>query len=115
MFGGIIHRFGEKFLTLRFRNKVMGILALRARDIRKIGSWKVLAVSLDKRRIEIISAVIRELTEQGKNEVRPGDVAEKLRTSNSPIGVWQIRADFAQLTDEGFLELEHKSGSWRLA
>ena len=86
-----------------------------ARDIRQIGSWKVLAVSLDKRRIEIISAVIRELTEQGKNEVHPGDVAEKLRTSNSPIGVWQIRADFAQLTDEGFLELEHKSGSWRLA
>ena len=102
-------------MSLRLSNKVMGILAMRTRDIRKIGSWKVLAVSLDKRRIEIISAVIRELTEQGKNEVRPGDVAEKLRTSNSPIGVWQIRADFAQLTDEGFLELEHKSGSWRLA
>ena len=102
-------------MTLRLSNKVTGILALRARDIRQISSWKVLAVSLDKRRIEIISAVIRELTEQGKNEVRPGDVAEKLRTSNSPIGVWQIRADFAQLTDEGFLELEHKSGSWRLA
>ena len=93
----------------------MGILTLRGRDIRQIGSWKVLAVSLDKRRIEIISAVIRELTEQGKNEVRPGDVAEKLRTSNFPIVVWQIRADFAQLTNEGFLELEHKSGSWRLA
>ena len=102
-------------MSLRLSNKVMGILALWARDIRQIGSWKVLAVSLDKRRIEIISAVIRELTEQGKNEVRPGDVAEKLRTSNSPIGVWQIRADFAQLTNEGFLELEHKSGFWRLA
>jgi hypothetical protein len=102
-------------VTLRLSKKVMGILALRAPDIRQIGSWKVLAVSLDKRRIEIISAVIRELTEQGKKEVRPGDVAEKLRSSNSPIGVWQIRADFAQLTDEGFLELEHKSGSWRLA
>ena len=102
-------------MTRRLSNKVMGILALRARDIRQIGSWKVLAVSLDKRRIEIISAVIKELTEEGKKGVRPGDVAEKLRTSNSPIGVWQIRADFAQLTDEGFLELEHKSGSWRLA
>ena len=102
-------------MTLRLSNKVVGILALRTGDIRQISSWKVLAVSLDKRRIEIISAVIRELTEQGENEVRPSDVAEKLRTSNSPIGVWQIRADFAQLTDEGFLELEHKSGSWRLA
>ena len=102
-------------MSLRLSNKVTGILALWARDIRQLGSWKVLVVSLDKRRIEIISAVIRELTEQGKNEVRPGDVAEKLRTSNSPIGVWQIRADFAQLTDEGFLELEHKSGFWRLA
>ena len=74
-------------------------------------------MSLDKRRVEIISAVIsiRELTEEGKKGVRPGDVAEKLRTSNSPIGVWQIRADFAQLTDEGFLELEHERGFWRLA
>ena len=53
-------------MTLRLSNKVMGILALRARDIRQIGSWKVLAVSLDKRRIEIISAVIRELTGTGK-------------------------------------------------
>ena len=102
-------------MSLRLSNKVMGILALWARDIRQIGSWKVLAVSLDKRRIEIIAAVITELTQEGKKGVRPGDVAEKLRTSNSPIGVWQIRADFAQLTDEGFLELEHKRGFWRLA
>ena len=72
-------------------------------------------MSLDKRRVEIISSVIRDLIEQGKQEVRPGDVAEKLRTFNSPIGVWQIRADFAQLTDEGFLELEHERGFWRLA
>ena len=76
---------------------------------------KLLVVSLDKRRIEIISTVIRELTEQGKKGVRPGDVAEKLRTSNSPIGVWQIRADFAQLTEEGFLKLEQERGFWRLA
>ena len=102
-------------MTLRLSTKVMGILALRARDIRQIGSWKVLAVSLDKRRIEIISSIVRELTERGKKEVRPGDVAEKLRTTNTPIGVWQIRADFAQLTDEGFLELEHQRGFWRLA
>ena len=102
-------------MTLRLGNKVGRILALQACCIRQISSWKVLAVSLDKRRLEIISAVIRDLSKQGKNEVRPGDVAEKLRTSNSPIGVWQIRADFAQLTDEGFLELEHKSGFWRLA
>ena len=80
-----------------------------------MSSGKVLVVSLNKRRIEIISTVIRELTEQGKKGVRPGDVAEKLRTSNSPIGVWQIRADFAQLTEEGFLELEQERGFWRLA
>ena len=72
-------------------------------------------MSLDKRRVEIISSVIRELTEEGRKGVRPGDVAEKLRTSNSPIGVWQIRADFAQLTEEGFLELEQERGFWRLA
>ena len=68
-----------------------------------------------QRRVEIISAVVRELTEEGRKVVRPGDVAEKLRTFNSPIGVWQIRADFAQLTDEGFLKLEHDRGFWRLA
>ena len=80
-----------------------------------MSSGKILVVSLDKRRIEIISTVIRELTEQGKKGVRPGDVAEKLRTSNCPIGVWQIRADFEQLAEDGFLELEHERGFWRLA
>ena len=59
--------------------------------------------------------MIRELTEEGKKGVRPGDVAEKFGTSNSTIGVWQIRADFAQLTDEGFLKLEHDRGFWCLA
>ena len=105
----------DKFATKGLGKKVVGGFALRTGYIRQISLWKVLVVSLDKRRIEIISAVIRELTEQGKNEVRPGDVAEKLRSSNSPIGVWQIRADFAQLTDEGFLELERERGFWRLA
>ena len=57
--------------------------------------------------------MIRELTEEGKKRVRPDDVAEKLRTSNSPVGVWQIRADFAQLMDDGFLKLEH-DGSFLL-
>ena len=42
-------------------------------------------------------------------------MVETLRTSNSPIGVWQIRADFAELTEEGFLELEHELGPWRPA
>ena len=59
--------------------------------------------------------MIRELTEEGKKGVRPGDVAEKFRTSNSTIGVWQIRADFAQSMDVGFLKLERDRGFWRLA
>ena len=105
----------DKFATKGLGKKVVGGFALRTGYIRQISSWKVLVVSLDKRRIEIISAVIRELTEEGKKGVRPGDVAEKFRTSNSTIGVWQIRADFAQLTDEDFLKLEHDRGFWRLA
>ena len=59
--------------------------------------------------------MIRELTEEGKKGVRPGDVAENVRTSNSTIGVWQIRADFAQLADEGFFKLEHDRAFWCLA
>ena len=105
----------DKFANKGLGEKVVGAFALLTGFIRQISSWKVLVVSCDKRRMKIISAVIRELTEKGKKGVRPGDVAEKLRTSNSPIGVWQIRADFAQLTDEGFLKLEHDRGFWRLA
>ena len=105
----------DKFATKGLGKKVVGGFALRTGYIRQISSWKVLVVSLDKRRIEIISAVIRELAEEGKKGVRPGDVAEKFRTSNSTIGVWQIRADFAQLTDEDFLKLEHDRGFWCLA
>jgi len=53
----------DKFATKGLGKKVVGGFALRTGYIRQISSWKVLVVSLDKRRIEIISAVIRELTE----------------------------------------------------
>ena len=58
----------DKFATKGLGKKVVGGFALRTGYIRQISSWKVLVVSLDKRRIEIISAVIRELTEEGKKE-----------------------------------------------
>ncbi len=58
----------DKFATKGLGKKVAGGLALRTGYIRQISSWKVLVVSLDKRRIEIISGVIRELTEEGKKE-----------------------------------------------
>tara|TARA_B100001057_G_C22411527_1_gene779869 strand:- start:184 stop:561 length:378 start_codon:yes stop_codon:yes gene_type:complete len=69
MFGDIIQYLGDKFATEGFGKKVVGRFALLTGYIRKTSSWKVLVVSWGKRRIEIIFAVIRELTEQGKKGV----------------------------------------------
>ena len=57
-------------------------------------------MSIDRGRIEQVLFVIRDLTEQGRKQLTPADVAEQLRSDNSPIPVWQLRADFSQLAVE---------------
>ena len=60
-------------------------------------------MSIDKRRTEIVEAVIDEIVENGKATFKPGDVADLLRDKNDPISVWQLRAEFSSLEDAGLI------------
>ncbi len=71
-------------------------------------------MSIDRRRIEQVLLVIRELTEQGRKQLTPADVAEQLRSANSPMPLWQLRADFSQLAAAGEIELDQETATWRI-
>jgi hypothetical protein len=71
-------------------------------------------LSIDRRRIEQVLSIIRDLTANGSKRMTPADVAEQLRADNSPIPVWQLRADFSQLAAEGEIELDQETATWRM-
>lgn len=71
-------------------------------------------MSIDRRRIEQVLSIIRDLTADGSKQTTPADVAEQLRADNSPIPVWQLRADFSQLAAEGEIELDQETATWRM-
>lgn len=71
-------------------------------------------MSIDRRRIEQVLSIIRDLTANGSKRMTPADVAEQLRADNSPIPVWQLRADFSQLAAEGEIELDQETATWRM-
>jgi len=71
-------------------------------------------LSIDRRRIEQVLLVIRDLTDQGRKQLTPADVAEQLRSDNSPIPVWQLRADFSHLAAAGEIELDQETATWRI-
>ena len=71
-------------------------------------------MSIDRRRIEHVFRIIRDLIEKDKKLVTPADVAEQLRADNAPIPVWQLRAAFSQLAAEGAIELDQETATWRI-
>ena len=71
-------------------------------------------LSIERRRREIVQAAIEGLFEEGKSEFRPGDIAEILRERNDPMGVWQLRAEFSSLEEDGLIEYDQVKGFWRI-
>ena len=71
-------------------------------------------MSIEHRRTEAVYAVITELVGNGKTSLRPGDVSEVLRERNSPLGSWQVRAEFTNLEADGRLVCDEDSGNWHL-
>ena len=72
-------------------------------------------MSTDRRRIEQVLSNIRDLAAAGHQQLTPGDVAERLRADNSPVPVWQLRADFNQLAEEGLIQLDQETARWVIA
>ena len=71
-----------------------------------------LDVALDQYNSDQIKAQIKALADEGHASLRPGDVLTRLRKLGSPIGAWNIRAEFTRLTREGFLEFDAEHAHW---
>ena len=67
-----------------------------------------------KRRTEAVYAVIQELFTDGKQTVRPGDVNSVLRERGSPMGTWEVRAEFTRLENLNCIECDADTGMWHL-
>ncbi len=72
-----------------------------------------MALSLARRRTNLVYSVIEKLVAEGHREFRPGDVVGRLRAQNQPMGTWEVRGELSNLEAEGVIELEPGSGVWR--
>ena len=70
-------------------------------------------MSIDKRRTEIVEAVIDEIVENGKATFKPGEVADLLRDKNEPISVRQLRAEFSSLEGAGLIDFDSETALWK--
>lgn len=62
----------------------------------------------------MVYSLIQELHEQGKTVVRPGDVNTLLRDRGSPLGTWEVRAEFTALEQAGRIVCDADTGEWHL-
>lgn len=72
-------------------------------------------MSIAHRRTRLVQRAIEALTAEGHSAIRPGDVANHLRVSNQPLGVWEVRGEFSSLEAAGVIVLDPATGAWRLA
>lgn len=75
-------------------------------------SEEIIIVSIEKRRSEIVETALDELVKQGITAFRPGDVADYLRQKNDPISVWQLRAEFTLLQENGGISFDADRAVW---
>lgn len=72
-------------------------------------------LSLAQRRTNLVLSVIESLVSEGRSTFRPGDVVSRLREQNQPMGTWEVRGELANLEDQGVIELEVDTATWRMA
>ena len=71
-------------------------------------------MSIELRSTEMVYSLIQELFADGKTAVRPGDVNSLLRERNTPMGTWEVRAEFSKLEADGRLACNEETGDWHL-
>ena len=67
-----------------------------------------------QRQTRIIYQAFREVTAQGKDALRPGDVIELLRERDHPLGIWHVNREFMRLAALNLIGLDEDSGKWHL-
>jgi hypothetical protein len=72
-------------------------------------------LSIGHRRTKLVFATFEELVGEGRTELRPGDITDRLRQRNQPLSYWEVRGELSNLEAEGLIEVHPDTGAWRLA
>lgn len=67
-----------------------------------------------QRQTRIIYQAFCELTAEGKDALRPGDVITILRERDHPLGIWEVNREFVRLAALQLIQLDEDSGKWHL-
>lgn len=65
------------------------------------------------RRTKIVYDAATALAESAAS-FRPGDVAARLRPTETPFGAWEVRGELSNLQRLGLVELDEDTATWRL-
>ena len=72
-------------------------------------------MTTDRRRIDLVLRVFKELVAAGADGVTTGAVNSRLREIGEPMGTWTVRGAFSTLEAEGEIAIDAATGAWYLA
>ena len=72
-------------------------------------------MTTDRRHIDLVLRVFKELTAAGAQGVTPGAVAMKLRERGEPMGTWAVRGALSTLEADGEIALDPQTATWHPA
>lgn len=72
-------------------------------------------MTTDRRHIDLVLRVFKELVAAGAKSVTPGAVNMKLRDIGEPMGAWAVRGALSTLEADGEIANDPQTGAWHLA
>ncbi len=72
-------------------------------------------MTADRRQIDLVLRVFKELVAAGVDGVTTGAVNVRLREIGEPMGTWSVRGAFSTLEAEGEIVIDEQTGLWYLA
>jgi hypothetical protein len=72
-------------------------------------------MTTDRRHIDLVLRVFKELVAAGATGVTPGAVNVKLRELGEPMGTWEVRGALTALESDGEIAIDEDTGTWHLA
>jgi DNA-binding FadR family transcriptional regulator len=69
----------------------------------------------DRRRVDLVMRVFKELVAAGATGVSPGAINTRLRELAEPMGTWEVRGALTALEADGEIVVDERSGAWFLA
>ena len=72
-------------------------------------------MTTDRRRIDLVLRVFKELVAEGADGIMPGAINTRLREIGEPMGTWTVRGALSTLEADGAIVVDEQTGAWHLA